>query len=88
MHEIAAFMGHAADGGITGHYNNYLRELAPLVRRPILEPLRSQRGMESVNLRAHCVPIPRQSLSYFGGNTSKNMVGVTGFEPATYTSRT
>jgi integrase len=103
MQEIAAFMGHHSQGGTTGlyvHYSPahmrqlvealdaYVSELAPLVNCTLLGSKVGPEASDRVHLRAHNVPMAWDGWGLRGNFLRKNMVGVTGFEPATYTSRT
>jgi integrase len=99
MAEVAGFLGHKMErfatteiyaryapdfrGAAVRAIDDFFRELSPLLARPLL-------GFELENqptpaeLRAHCVP----KLEALVPQVIDFMVGVTGFEPATPTSRT
>jgi integrase len=99
MAEVAGFLGHKLErfatteiyaryapdyrGAAIRAIDDFFRELSPLLSRPLL-------GFELENQptpneqRAHCVP----KLSALVPQVVDFMVGVTGFEPATPTSRT
>jgi hypothetical protein len=99
MSEVAGFMGHRMEryatteiyaryapdyrGAAVRAIDEFFKELSPLLARPLLgHELENQPTLH--DLRAHCVP----KLWVLGPQVLDFMVGVTGFEPATPTSRT
>ncbi len=99
MSEIAGLLGHVQPGSqITELYaeyspeymsnamraiDAYFGELEPLLNEPLIGRYLEEQPRPE-DLRANCVPV----LEPLFAQDADSMVGVTGFEPATYTSRT
>jgi hypothetical protein len=100
MAELAGFLGHKLEqfatteiyaryapdyrGAAVRAIDDFFRELSPLLARPLLgSQLEDQPTPE--DLGAHCVP---KLWALVPEWTVDSLVGVTGFEPATPTSRT
>ncbi len=101
-HEIELFLGHAI-ASTSAHYVHYAPEylakaiaavdayfgdLSRLVSRPLLRRELDEQPLPDDGLRAQCVPIVRTVRGNLARNVLSELVGMTGFEPATPTSRT